>query len=233
MTVAIMQPYIFPYIGYYQLVGAVDHFVFYDDVQYMKGGWLNRNNILVNGQKHLFTIPLKNASIHQNIGEVEVLRGKPWQKKLLRTIEQNYRKAPQFDSVFPLVSSVFQTDSNKLSEMAISSIQIVADYLDLKTRLLTSSEHFEELKGRDAQDRLIKICKSMNATNYINPIGGQSLYQKEVFADQQITLSFLQTHPHEYEQFGNTFVPYLSMIDLLMFNDKPALGALLKQYSLI
>ena len=138
MTLAIMQPYIFPYIGYYQLAGAVDKFVFLDDVNYINKGWINRNNILINGQANLFTIPLKDASQNKLINEVEVSEGK-WSEKLLRTIEMAYKKAPCFSDAFPVINEVLSSEERLIGNLAKKSVQSVSDYLQLPTTYVNSA----------------------------------------------------------------------------------------------
>ncbi|MDR6194877.1 WbqC family protein [Siphonobacter sp. SORGH_AS_0500] len=109
MTLAIMQPYLFPYIGYFQLLNAVDKFVIYDDVAFINRGWINRNSILNNGKAQLFTVPLKEASQNKLIHEISIDTDQKWRDKLLKTIQQNYKKAPHFAAVFPNSGSRFST----------------------------------------------------------------------------------------------------------------------------
>lgn len=229
-----MQPYIFPYIGYFQMIKAVDTFVFYDDVNFIKQGWINRNRILVNKKDFLFTIPLKkqnsfewikNTNINQKLYEV-------WQKKFLQTLEQNYKKAPFFNEVFKFVKETLSEKNETISELAINSIQKSVTYLDLRTVFQTSSESYQN-RGMERQERLIDICKQENATHYINALGGQELYKKEDFQKEGIRLSFIKSNPIEYKQFKNEFVPWLSIIDVLMFNSKEETLKLLDNYELI
>lgn len=233
MKLAIMQPYVFPYIGYFQMINAVDIFVFYDDVNYLKNGWINRNRILVNGNEKLFTLPLKEASSFRLIKEIEVNSGLPVYKKILTTMEQNYRKAPYFSSVFPIIEDVFRADHATIADNAIHSIEAINKYLGMTTTLKRSSVEFSGTKGMDRAERLIEIGKLTGAKEYINAIGGQELYTKEYFASEGIDLKFIKPKPIEYKQFNNEFVPWLSMIDVIMFNSIEDIKLMLNNYILL
>jgi WbqC-like protein family len=229
---AIMQPYLFPYIGYFQLINAVDKFVVYDDVAFIKQGWINRNNILVNGNRFLFTIPVKNISSYSLIRETEVSYDIDWRSKLFKTIQESYRKAPYFKTVFQIIENTFATDEKYISVMAIKSILEIVRYLGLQTDFKESSTSYlnSELSS---QERVIDICKKELASQYINPIGGKALYCKDVFTAQGIQLNFVKTHPIQYKQFKNSFVSSLSTIDILMFNSPLEVNIMLQAYDLL
>lgn len=234
MKIAVMQPYIFPYIGYFQMINAVDKFVFYDDVNFIKQGWINRNKILVSGKDYLFTLPLKNASSFTLISETlinEILFEK-WKLKFLQTLEQSYKKAPYFYDVFPIINKVLDGEYKTISQCAIKSIKSVSEYMGIKTEFIISSEAYQN-KELERQERLIDICKQEKSNHYINALGGQELYKKEDFLKEGIQLNFIKPLPIEYKQFNNIFVPWLSIIDVLMFNDKQTVKDMLNQYTLI
>ncbi|GAB3182068.1 WbqC family protein [Telluribacter humicola] len=232
MTIAIMQPYFLPYIGYYQLIKAVDKFVMYDDVNFINRGWINRNNMLVGGKAHLFTIPLKDASQNKLINEVALADDAQWRKKLLKTIQQSYQKAPCFKGVFPIIENIVNYTTESISELALQGLVQVNTYLGITTEIIPSSTVYanSELKG---QDRILDICQKENATRYINPIGGMELYDKRKFEGEGIELYFIKSLPHSYPQFKNDFVPWLSMLDVLMFNEVSTVHELLTAYELI
>jgi hypothetical protein len=234
MKIAVMQPYIFPYIGYFQMVYAVDKFVFYDDVNFIKKGWINRNRILVNGRDYMFTVPLLKASQNNLILEsyIQDEGYLEWKNKFLQTIELNYKKAPHFKEVYQLLKVFFDKKFHNISEMAIESVRLVVDYLGIKTNFAKSSEAYQN-KGMERQERLIDICKKENANHYINALGGQELYKKEDFLKKGIKLDFIKTLPIEYKQFNNDFVSWLSIIDVMMFNDIEEIKSMLKLYKLI
>ena len=229
-----MQPYIFPYIGYFQMVHAVDKFVFYDDVNFIKKGWINRNRILVNGKDFMLTVPLLKASQNNLILESYLRKDTygEWKDKLLQTIELNYKKASHFEEIFPLLKTFFDADYQNISEMAIESVKLVSQYLGLNTEFALSSEAYEN-RGLERQKRLIDICKIEKANHYINALGGQELYKKEDFLKEGIKLDFIKTLPIEYKQFNNDFVPWLSIIDVLMFNSKEEAQEMLNKYELV
>ncbi|MCE7064435.1 WbqC family protein [Dyadobacter sp. CY326] len=232
MTIAIMQPYIFPYIGYFQLINAVDKFIIYDDVNFINKGWINRNNLLVSGQAHLFTIPLKDASQNKLINEVQLLKGEPWQKKFLKTLQQSYQKAPYYQKVFVLIEEIVNLDVETIYELTFEALVRTCNYMEIKTEIVASSSIYQNthLKG---PDRILDICKQKGADHYINPIGGMELYDKGKFEKEGIKLNFIKSVSSPYNQFKNAFVPWLSIIDILMFNDPEAIREQLKAYELI
>lgn len=235
MTVAVMQPYILPYIGYFQLVKSVDLFVFYDDVNFIKQGWINRNKILTGGKELLFTIPLNDASSFVTIRdtEVNITQFEKWRLKFLKTVVLSYKKAPFFDVVYPIVEDVLTSSFNSIADYACLSVEKIATYLGLKTKFALSSVDYSDTKELDREARLLEIIKRNQSDRYINPIGGQALYEKERFAAHGITLDFIKSKPVVYQQFENEFVPWLSILDVLMFNDVAAVNQLLDQYELV
>ena len=215
MKLAIMQPYLFPYLGYFQLIGAVDAFVVYDDVNYINRGWINRNYILMQGKAHLFTLELEGASQNKLIKECSV-NGRP--DKLLKTIRHSYSKAPQFASVYPLLEAILFQQEKNLSIFLDYQLRQICNYLGLHPKWHVSSElkKDKELRG---QEKVLAICDELDATVYINMPGGRSIYEREAFARHNLQLSFIQPKPATYCQFGNEFVPNLSIIDVMMFNN--------------
>ena len=226
-----MQPYIFPYLGYWQLMKAVDIFVVFDDVNFIKKGWIHRNNILVSGQKNLFTLPLQKASQNKRINEIDLSEAENWREKFLRSIFLAYKKAPMFEDVYGLIERIVNHSDKNLAGFLTNQLKEVNQYLGIDTTLVSSDKYGnQDLKG---QNRIINICEQESAFHYVNPIGGQELYNHESFAAKEISLSFLKTTPFEYTQFKNEFVPWLSIIDILMFNDKEAVHQALDGYELI
>lgn len=236
MKLAVMQPYVFPYIGYFQLIEAVDTFVFYDDVNFIKGGWVNRNTILVNNKKYLFTIPLSNISSFNLISETEIHQKSVniFYKKFLKTIEQSYKKAPFFDEIFKLISELLIQDKYlNISQLAIDSVMLISNYLNIKTNFKISSVDFKEFNQLERIERLIEICMKEKANHYINSIGGVELYDASFFKKQNIELNFIKAKPIAYKQFDNEFIPRLSILDVLMFNSKSDIKNMLLDYELI
>lgn len=229
MTVAIMQPYLFPYIGYWQLIYAVDTFVIFDDVNFIKKGYINRNSILVSGRSQQFTLELIGASQNKLINEIEV--GSNIQK-LLKTIEMSYKKAPYFSDVFPIIEDILNNKEKNLAEFIGYSLEKISNYLNIDTQFIYSSK-IEKDNNLKAQDKILDICKKLGTTNYINAIGGQELYNKKKFQEQNMQLNFLKTELTEYKQFKSEFSPYLSILDIIMFNDKDEIQNMLKKYTFV
>ncbi|QUI69742.1 hypothetical protein GSF13_08025 [Pseudoalteromonas sp. M8] len=223
-----MQPYLFPYLGYYQLVHSVDNFVFYDDVNFIKRGYINRNNILVNGWAQRFTIPVPGATQNEKINTFEFSNDV---RKTLKTIQQSYKKAPYFEPVYELVEEVLTSAERSVPYICQLSIQKVFVYLGLEKNYFISS-HLDYDRNISAADKLIAISKKLECTHYINSPGGVELYQKDYFKERGIDLSFIKMNADEYTQASNEFVPYLSMIDVLMWNSKEQVKQLLDQYEL-
>ncbi len=228
-----MQPYFFPYIGYWQLINAVDTFVVYDNIQFSKSGWFHRNNFLMNGKKTLFTVPLKKDSDDLYVIDRYLSDNSEKQiNKILAQIKYSYRKAPYYTDVFPLIEAVFLNQEKNLFYYIYNSIEMVCNYLEIDTQIVKSStiDIDHTLKS---QDKVIAINKKLNSAKYINPIGGRELYNMENFKLETIELCFLESKVSGYRQFGDEFMPYLSIIDVMMFNSKEATQNMMKSYKLL
>lgn len=226
-----MQPYLFPYIGYFQLMHAVDRFVVADDHTFIKQGWINRNRLLINGEAAYFTVPLKRHPSTALIREVEIDAARPWSVGVLKTIANFYRRAPSFKEVYPIVERVLGGPFTNIADMARSSLTEVRAYLEIGTSIVESAAAYRNshLKG---QDRVIDICLAERATDYVNAPGGRELYSRETFRARGIGLHFIQPGEIVYRQFAEPFVPSLSIIDLLMFNSRESARELLLRYEL-
>lgn len=229
MRLAIMQPYFFPYIGYFQLINAVDKFIFYDDVNFIKNGWTNRNRILLKGESHYLTVQLKDGSSFKLINEVEFTDNR---SKLLKTLEHAYRKAPYYNSVMPLLSDCLTVKTKKISDLAQYSVVKTCKYLNIDQVFELSSESYPDTKGLEKAARLQKICYINHSDQYYNSIGGKAIYNKQDFSENNISLIFIEPQKLEYKQFDNDFVPWLSIIDVLMFIDKGTIQGMLKNYTI-
>lgn len=232
MKIAIMQPYILPYIGYFQLIKAVDKFIIYDDVNFINRGWINRNRLLVGGKDSLFTIPLKEASQNKLIDEIAVNWDSSWKNKFLKTLEQSYKKAPYYEAVLPLIQASFALDNVSISEVIVENLRILCEYLEIKTEIVPSSRIYQN-QHLKAQERILDICLQEKAAHYINPIGGIELYDKAFFEKQGIRLNFIKAKSVVYPQFKNEFVPWLSILDVLMFNSVAQIQVFLEEYELV
>lgn len=228
-----MQPYFLPYIGYWQLIKAVDTFVVYDNIEFTKKGWFNRNRILEVDHDRLFTLPIKKDSDFLPVNrrslsddsEDEITR-------TLRIIQNNYKKAPHFTNAYPAIEKCFLFPNKNLFEYIFNSIRLICRYLDINTKIIISSEIMID-HSLKAEKKVLAICKAEGATTYVNAIGGRKLYEVEEFKSNTIDLKFIESNDIEYKQFANKFVPWLSIIDVMMFNDKEEIKQMLEQYELI
>lgn len=221
MKIAIMQPYFLPYIGYWQLMNVVDTYVIYDNIKFSKKGWIHRNRLLLNNKDEMVSLPLKKDSDYLDINQRKLSDGRDDQiNKYLRKIEQNYRKAPQFNIVYPLIEKIFLSSETNLFDFVFNSILIIKDYLNIRTSIIKSSDLVichNDFKG---EAKVLEIVKELKGTNYINAIGGRELYNKDSFSANKIKLEFLESEQTTYKQFKNDFIPWLSIIDVMMFLDK-------------
>ena len=254
MKLGIMQPYFFPYIGYFQAINAVDKYILYDNLNFIKEAWMNRNRHLVkNGDSCYFNLPLKEKSSFKKIFEIELIEDNRWRRKNLNSIYLNYKKAKYFDCVYPVIENVINYPTNKLTEINFQSIKSVCDYLNIKTEITANSEKYNDLEIKlnaesiDAKDfldlklvncqrkvvRVLEICRIERANVFINAIGGVNLYSKDTFLQNGIDLKFVKTKNITYKQFENKFVSDLSIIDVMMFNSPAEITSLLNECELV
>jgi hypothetical protein len=233
MKLAIMQPYLFPYIGYFQLVKAVDRFIVYDDVAFIKQGWINRNYIAAGDGVLLFSVPLANVSSHTLIRDTRIDRSSyaRWRKKFLQTLMHSYGRAPFFETVYPSVERIFAADPLLLKDLLLHGLRYVVEYLDLQTVLAESAEGYGNghLKG---VERVLDICRQEGASDYYNLTGGKHLYDRNTFARSSIRLHFIEPNGSIQYMQGKrqAFIPRLSMLDVLMYNSPDAIRAYLDAY---
>lgn len=224
-----MQPYLFPYLGYFQLIHLADTFVVYDDVNFIKNGWINRNRILNQGKPLWLTLPLEKASVHQKISQTKVSY-RP--EKIYKTLSQSYRNAPYFNDCIDIIMAPLTTGEAKIANLCFDSLNIISNYLSLNTKIVRSS-NLQSTHTLSGQDRVIAICNNLNTKTYLNGIGGEALYNKATFLEQGLRLNFLEHKPVAYPQFDHPFLSNLSIIDILMFNSKKDIQEMLESYQLI
>ena len=231
--VAIMQPYFLPYIGYFQLIKSVDEFILYDNIQYTKKGWINRNRILVNGSDRLITLPVKKDSDYLNVVDREI--SDTWntdRKSLLNLIKSSYSKAPYFKETYELLEECLAVEHTNLFEFIYQTLLKINRYVEIETPITMSSTISID-HSLKSEEKVLSLCKAVGATMYINAIGGQHLYSKDRFAAHKIQLQFIKSDTIQYSQFSNNFVPWLSIVDVLMFNSKQDIIRYLNSYTLI
>tara|TARA_Y100001980_G_C14528974_1_gene304733 strand:- start:719 stop:1405 length:687 start_codon:yes stop_codon:yes gene_type:complete len=228
-----MQPYFLPYIGYWQLLHVVDKFVIFDDVQFKKRGWVNRNYILINSKKFLITIPIKKHRQKAKICDINLAKNIRSKTKLLKSIKMAYCNAPFFEKTFPLIKSIIENDDENLFSFIDFSLKLISQYLGINSSKIIISSSLKISKNLKGEERIISICKKLKANSYYNPIGGLDLYNKKAFRMNGIKLCFLRPNKVRYEQYDNSFVSNLSILDVIMFNSIPRIKNMLNDYQLV
>ncbi len=251
MKLAAMQPYFFPYIGYFQCIHAVDKYLIYDRLNYIYQGWVDRNRLVdKSGQIFYIRPSLKDASVSKLIGEIELQPKQFWRKKLIKTLQFSYAGAPFYEETLALVSNILSYETESLSEFNFLGIKSICEFLEIDTELSNDTQKFDELEkelsglkeallmnGEETVElkitRAVELCRIEGADTFINAIGGVDLYPSSFFKEQDVELKFIRTSPIRYTQFTADFVPGLSIIDVLMHNGKEGTKQLLTQYELI
>lgn len=233
MKIGIMQPYFFPYIGYWQLMNVVDKFVVYDNIKFTKNGWIRKNRILINGHDKFVTLPIRKDSDYLDIRErylSDIFINE--RKRVINQMIMAYKKAPNFKKVFPIIEECINYNNDNLFDYIFNSIKKVKEYLKIKTDIIVSSSininHCLHNKYK-----VMEICKSLGGDIYINPIGGVELYNKDDFFANGISLKFIKTKDFKYKQYGNVFISKLSIIDVMMFNSVEDIQIMLGKYELL
>lgn len=231
-TIAIMQPYFLPYIGYFQLMATVDKFVVLDDVNFINRGWINRNRLLLNGTAHTFTVPLYRASQNRLICDIELVDDSGWRKNLLHTIRHAYGRAPCYAHVSALLEKIINYPTVWLNEFLLNSLHEIVRYLSIEVEIVNTSRLYQnsELKG---EERILDICSQEKVDTYINPIGGIEIYDRASFLERGIKLCFLHSRPLIYSQGKDEHVSGLSILDVLMFNNPVSVRQLLDERDLV
>lgn len=226
-SLAIMQPYLFPYIGYFSLVENVNEFVFYDDVNFIKRGWINRNKIVLNNNEYLFTVPLKKASQSKLIKNIEIFDIKLFKKQFIKKLESSYSKSKFYDFGLNYINDVLDFPSKYISELAIYSILKILKFLKIETNISVSSIDCPNKKRISGSDRIIDIARSKKCDLYINNIGGYGIYNAEYFRKNDLELKFFGIKDNAQQYC------HLSIIHLLMNYELEEINSMLKYFSII
>ena len=210
-----MQPYLFPYLGYFQLIKNVDKLVFFDNVNFKKKGWVNRNFLRDKQGSVMFSMPLKKASQNKLINQIYISDISVFEKALLKKISHNYSKSKYYQYVRDILSEIFREfDGQTVSDFNILSTTRLANELGIPTKFILSSDLTFDISG-SGQEKILSICKATEANNYLNLPGGLHLYDNQTFAQNEIKLSFLDVDLYPYEQGYQDFISGLSIIDYL------------------
>lgn len=229
MIIAGNQPYFLPYIAYWQLMKACDLFLIGDDYAFIKSGWVQRNRILQQGKPVYFGLEINDISCHRLINQTELLRDDFPRK--LKELYHCYRSAPFFERGYDLMERIFSCEETNLTAFLVNSIEIIRDYLGIKTKMMYTSQIEGNCRFK-RECRVFDFCDRLGGTTYVNPIGGQSLYKKDEFAEHGIELKFIHSHCRAYKQFGKNFVPGLSILDVIMFNSREEIAQMLGEFTL-
>ncbi|MBC2850870.1 WbqC family protein [Cetobacterium sp. 8H] len=230
-----MQPYFFPYIGYFSLIKHTDLWVIADNVQFISKGWINRNRILKTkiGEIDYINVPLKKFSHRTPIKNVLIDNEKNWKTKILRQL-MIYSKAPYYKEVIALLNEIFDFETSSISEFNIHSIKSICEYLGIEFNYVVFSniENFDCDNVKEADEWALEMCKFFNATEYVNPPGGKTFYSRDKYLKNNIKLTFLTPILKEYETFSPSFVPGLSIIDVMLWNSKEEVLNIIDNYTL-
>jgi hypothetical protein len=233
MRVAIMQPYFFPYIGYFQLMYASDRFILMDDVQYIRHGWINRNRILMQDGLQYIILPLVKHAANTLIRNIEIVDAGLYKEKIIRQLDYYRKKAPYFKTVQALLANCLSTGEKNITRMNAHCLKAVCDYTGIHYRVEIASEmNFDYSDVKETADWAICMSKQLSADEYVNAPGGKTLYDQSIFDKNDIQLRFLEPVIREYDQRRNGFQPSLSIIDVMMFNSPAEIKSMLGDYEL-
>lgn len=235
MKVAIMQPYFFPYLGYFQLIHSVNRFILGDDVQYIERGWVNRNRILKPGDAGFMyiTVPLVKHSHEIHISQVQLKEGADWKTKIVSQFDHYKKKAPYYSAVRDVLLHCFALPKTNIARFNAHCLKAACDYIGIDFTIELQSEMvFDYSMVTCRCDRPIQICKQLGADHYINAPNGKGLYDPVTFQQNNIRLSFLEPVLKEYKQLNGHFEPALSILDVMMFNSPGDIRVMLNDYHL-
>jgi hypothetical protein len=237
MKLGIMQPYFFPYLGYFDLLYNVDLFIVYDTVQFIKQGWINRNRILHSNKSgwQYISIPVDRASFHSSyrtpIRDIKASNVKPWKQHILGQLAHYEKAAPFANETIGFVKDCFVAEDDTISKLNIRILEQCTKLLKLNFQYNFCSELGIELDTtRNAEERILDLCEYLGATEYVNLPGGIDLYHSEAFERRNIKLTFRSLPTFVYTSEPYVFEPNLSIIDLLMWNEPEVIKKYLDGY---
>jgi len=241
-----MQPYFFPYLGYFQLINCVDTFILYDGVGFIKNGWINRNRLKsTNGHVFYISVPLdkKTSNAHHTIAEVKIAHRQKWRQAMLKSVVSNYKKAPHFEEIFPSIEALFHFKTDSISAFNAKSIASVCELLAIRPPLIPDASLIGEIESSLASlskpqttrkyYRIKTLADYFGKTTYINPIGGEKIYERELMKALELELKFIKMKPTSYPQKGTQFISHLSILDVLFEVGIASTKKLLNSYELV
>lgn len=233
MKLAIMQPYFFPYIGYFSLIKNTDKFISFDPVQYIKKGWMNRNRILKPNEGWQYIIaPVKTHGRDTLIKDIQVIDGDEWKSKIINQLDHYKKRAPYYNEVIRVLEACFNHSDTSLSKLNSLYLSLICSYLNIPFNFQMYSDLDIDVSSSvtAADEWALRISESLAASEYVNPPGGVSFFNKKKYSDSNIKLKFLKIKDVTYSQRRNQFEPGLSIVDVMMFNSPEEIVKMLDQY---
>ena len=230
MKVVILQPSYIPWRGYFDQIRRTDLFIFYDDVQYDKHGWRNRNQIKTAQGKQWLTIPVHSKGVTEGISikDVRIDWSKLWSKKHLKSLKFAYAKAPYIEKYFSWLESIYNRRDEFLADFTINTTIELANMLGIRSTKFMRSSTLPDIKGQKT-DRLIQILESVGAKHYLSGPSASDYIEDDKFAEAGISLEYATYNYLEYPQLYPPFDPFVSIIDLLVMTGSNALDYILQE----
>ena len=235
MTIGIMQPYFFPYIGYYALIKHSNHFVFFDTPQFIRHGWIDRNRILKPTDSWQYIkVPIVKHPRNTCINEISIQNEILWKNRIIRQVEHYKKKAIYYKNTIDLIKEVFNFEGNSIVDLNIKTVTTVMQYLNISFSFSVFSKLNLDISETNSPDEwALNISTKLNVTTYLNPVGGLSFFDKSKYQKAGINLKFLKTVLLPYDQKRTNFEPSLSIIDVLMFNSPESIRNMLEAVEFI
>ncbi len=225
-----MQPYWFPYLGYFQLLQNVDRFMLLDTMNHKPRGWVNRNRILNGHRPTWLSLTLANSSQNVLLKDLQCFEKEKGALMLLKRLQSAYEKAPYYQFAMPVLETIINDPNSHFVSTVEYMFNHICEYLAIDTpRVLASDQNLLVRKG---ENRIVALCRQQQATQYINLSGGDTVYSRQDFAKKNIELMFMKMKPIRYDQFKEPFAPSLSIIDVMMFNSPRKIRDLLNRYDI-
>jgi len=236
MKIGIMQPYFFPYLGYFSLIKYTDQFILLDVVQFIRHGWIERNRILKSGQEgwNYIRISLIRHEREATIKDILIREDENWRELIFRQLEHYKKKAPFYEKTIDFLQGCFKVTFVSIAELDAFLLEQVCQYLGISKKITLFSKmnlNIEEVKEPD--DWALNICIALHATEYINPAGGMEIFDKNKYSKKNVTIKFLKNKLIPYNQFRIKFESGLSIIDALMFNSPESVNQMLDEIQLL
>lgn len=236
MKVGIMQPYFFPYIGYFSLINSVDKFILLEDVQFIKRGWIERNRILSqNSEWNYIKVPLKKHSQNILICDIKIKNDDNWKEKILSQLVHYKKNAKYYFKTIELVKECLSIQTDSITELNKHILVKICNYLDIKTDIIIfDSKNTPIIKPNSPDEWALNICLSLgNIHTYMNPEGGKIFFDIQKYKSKNIDIKFIKQNLKSYDQSKVEFIEGLSIIDLLMFNSKEEIKNMLCDYTYV